>query len=61
MFTKDELSLLHAALTEYYLKHNSEYEQQKAKSREKCDWHLKVMDKTSKLQSKVFKLETEMM
>ena len=54
MFTKDELILIDSALTEYYLNHHDEYERQKAKGRKKCSWHLSVMDRTSKLQSKIF-------
>jgi hypothetical protein len=60
MFTKDELELIHSALTNYWLAHNEEYERQKAKGRKKCGWHLSVMDKVTKLQSKVFELENSM-
>lgn len=59
MFTKDELKLIDASLTEYYMHHHEEYDRQKAKGRKKCDWHLSVMDRTSKLQSKIFELINE--
>lgn len=54
MFTKEELELIDAALTEYWLKNNEEYERQMAKGRKKCGWHLSVMGRIDKLQSKIF-------
>ena len=57
MFTEEELNLIDAALTEYYLKHNEEYERQKAKGRTKCNWHLSVMNRTSNLQSKIYRFK----
>lgn len=60
MFTKKELELIDAALTEYWLKNNEEYEQQIAKGRKKCGWHLSVMDRIGNLQSKIFMLMNSM-
>ena len=60
MFTKEELELIYAALTEYWLKNNEEYERQMAKGRKKCGWHLSVMDRIGNLQSKIYMLENSM-
>lgn len=60
MFTKEELELIDAALTEYYLKHHEEYERQKAKGRKKCGWHLSVMNRIGNLQSKIYVLKSGM-
>lgn len=60
MFTKEELELIDAALTVYYLKNHEEYERQKAKGRKKCGWHLSVMDRIGKLQSEIFVLKNSM-
>lgn len=60
MFTKKELELIDAALTEYWLKNNEEYERQIAKGRKKCGWHLSVMDRIGNLQSKIFMLMNSM-
>ena len=57
MFTKEELDLIDSALTEYYLNHQEDYERQKAKGRKNCDWHLSVMDRTLRLQAKIFALK----
>ena len=57
MFTKKELELIDSALTEYWLKHNEEYERQKAKGRKKCEWHLSVLNEISDLQSKIFSIK----
>lgn len=60
MFTKEELELIYAALTEYFLKHNEEYRRQMEKGRSKCGWHLSVIDKVNKLQSKIYMLKNSM-
>lgn len=60
MFTKEELDLIDSALTEYWLKHNEEYERQKAKGRKKCGWHLSVLNRISNLQSKIFYIQNSM-
>lgn len=60
MFTKEELDLIDASLTEYYNTHNKAYEEQKAKGRKKCSWHLPVMDRILELQSKIFILKNSM-
>ena len=60
MFTKGELELIDAALTEYWLKNNEEYERQAAKGRKKCGWHLSVMDRINNLQSKIFMIKNDM-
>lgn len=60
MFTKSELDLIDAALTEYFLKHNEEYTRQRDKLRKNCDWHLRVMDKISTLQSKIYMIKNSM-
>lgn len=52
MFTKDELDLIEAALTEYFLKRN--------KLRKNCGWHLSVMDKIATLQSKIYMIKNGM-
>lgn len=56
MFTKEELKLIDAALTEYWLKHNEDYERQKAKGRRDCDWHLSVLKRCTDLQGRIFNL-----
>ena len=60
LFTKEELELIDAALTVYYLKNNEEYERQKAKGRKKCNWHLSVMNRCSNLSSKIFYLKNSL-
>lgn len=60
MFTKSELELIYSALTEYYLRHNEEYERQKAKGRYKCGWHLSAMQRVNDLQSKIYHLKLSM-
>lgn len=55
--TTEELEVINAALTEYWLKNHEEYERQMAKGRKKCGWHLSVMEKINKLQSKIFSLK----
>lgn len=60
MFTKEELNLIDAALTAYFLQHSEEYDRQKAKGRKKCGWHLSVMDRIGKLQSKIYLLVNSM-
>ena len=60
MFTKEELELIDAALTEYWLKNNEEYERQTAKGRKKCGWHLSVMNRIGNLQSKIFMIKNSM-
>jgi hypothetical protein len=60
MFTKYELDLIDAALTEYFIKHTEEYKRQKAKGRHKCSWHLRVLDKTAALQSKIYMIKNGM-
>ena len=59
-FTKEELELIDAALTVYYLKNNEEYERQKAKGRKKCNWHLSVMNRCLNLSSKIFYLKNSL-
>lgn len=54
MFTKEELELIDAALTELYLKHNEEHTRQMEKGRKHCNWHLSVMDRIGNLQSKIY-------
>lgn len=57
MFTKEELELIDAALTAYYLKNHEEYDRQVAKGRTKCGWHFSVMNRIDKLQSKIFEIK----
>lgn len=57
MFTKDELDLIDAALTEYFIKHTEEYTRQRDKLRKNYGWHLRVMDKISALQSKIYMIK----
>jgi len=60
MFNKEELELIDAALTEYFLKHNEEYKRQMEKGRSKCGWHLSVMDRVGRLQSKIYYIKSGM-
>lgn len=60
MFTKEELELIDAALTVYWLKNNEEYERQMEKGRKKCGWHLSVMNRINYIQSKIFELKNSM-
>ena len=60
MFTKEELELIEASLTEYWLRNEEEYERQKAKGRRDCVWHLSVMEKIDKLQSKIYYIKNSM-
>ena len=60
MVTKDELDLIDAALTEYFNKHTEEYTRQRDKLRKNCGWHLRVMDKISALQSKIYLIKNSM-
>lgn len=59
-FSKEELELIDAALTEYWLKNREEYERQRAKGRKKCGWHLSIMDRIGNLQHKIFLLKNDM-
>ena len=60
MFTKDELDLIDAALTEYFIKHTEEYTRQRDKGRKNCGWHLRVLDKITALQSKIYMIKNGM-
>ena len=60
MFTRDELDLIDAALTEYFIKHTEEYTRQHDKLRKNCGWHLKVLDKITSLQSKIHMIKNGM-
>lgn len=60
MFTKDELELIDAALTECFNSHTEAYKRQKAKGRHKCSWHLRVMARISTLQSKIYRIKNSM-
>lgn len=57
MFNHEELELIDAALTDYWLKHHEDYERQKAKGRKKCSWHLSVMDRVGKLHLKISSMQ----
>ena len=60
MFTKDELDMIDAALTESFNKHMEEYTRQRDKLRKNCGWHLRVMDKISALQTKIYLIKNGM-
>lgn len=60
MFTKEELELIEASLTEYWLKNNEEYERKASKGRKNCKWHLSVMDRIDNLQSKIYYIKNSM-
>ena len=60
IFTDEELELIDTALTEYWVKHNEEYDRQKAKRRTKCDWHLAVMNDIFALRYKISNIRLKM-
>lgn len=59
MFTKNELELIHSALTEYWLKLNDQHQKNIAKGRHN-NWPSSTMQKISDLESKVFHLQLNM-
>ena len=60
MFTKSELELLDAALTEYWLKLHEQHLKDLAKGRHKAGWQTPAMKKVSDLQSKIYHLKLSM-
>ena len=56
MFTKEELKLIEAALTAYYLQRLEARRRQKAKS----DWHNNVIKSIDTLQSKIWNMVNTM-
>lgn len=60
MFTKEELELIDAALTEYFNSHTEAYKRQEVKGRHKRSWHIGVMNRISALQSKIYMIKNGM-
>jgi hypothetical protein len=61
MFTYEELELMDAALTLYWLHNREEYERQEAKGRKKCGWHLSVMNRIDDLHTKIFMIKNSIL
>lgn len=55
MFTKEELQLIEAALSEYYLKCA-----ERKRADRKSNWHLNTMKKIDDLQGKLWKMVNTM-
>ena len=57
MFTKEELKIIEAALTAYYLQR---LEAKRANGKKQSDWHKNFMKSIDTLQSKIWKMVNAM-